>query len=75
MRKTWLDMPLTVDHPGPVYVRMAKGSDPIVTADAPEVAIGRARRIRAGREGLVVTTGITPPVALDAAKALAAVQQ
>jgi transketolase len=65
-------MPLTVDHPGPVYVRMAKGSDPIVTADAPAFAVGRARPMRRGRDALIVTTGITLQLALEAAQRLAA---
>lgn len=26
-------MPLTVDYPGPMYIRLAKGSDPIVSRD------------------------------------------
>jgi transketolase len=65
-------MPLTVDHPGPVYVRMAKGGDRIVTAHGPPVAIGRARPMRNGHHALVVTTGITLQLALDAADTLAA---
>src|SRR5215472_4429142 len=28
-------MPLTVDYPGPIYIRLAKGGDPIVTNDVP----------------------------------------
>ncbi len=63
---------LSVDHPGPVYIRMAKGSDPIVTADAPDFAIGRARTLRAGRDALAVTTGITLQLALEAARTLTA---
>lgn len=64
-------MPLTVNHPGPIYIRMGKGFDPIVTAGGPEIAIGRALAMRAGRHALVVTTGITLKLALDAAAALA----
>jgi transketolase len=63
-------MPLTVDHPGPLYVRMAKGGDRIVTADGPPVVIGLARPMRDGRHALVVTTGITLQLALDAAQTL-----
>ena len=63
-------MPLTVDHPGPVYVRLAKGSDPIVTAGSPPFAVGRARPMRHGRDALVVTTGITLQLALEAAQRL-----
>jgi transketolase len=64
-------MPLTVDHPGPVYVRIAKGFDPVVTADGPPFAIGCALPMRHGRDALVVTTGITLQLAFDAASTLA----
>jgi len=64
-------MPLTVDHPGPMYIRMAKGFDPVVTAGGPPIAIGKALAMRRGRDALVVTTGITLKLALDAAAALA----
>ena len=30
-------MPATVDHPGPMYIRVAKGHDPIVTTDTGRV--------------------------------------
>ena len=65
-------MPLTVDHQGPIYIRMAKGFEPVVTKDGPEIAIGRALLMRPGRDALVVTTGITLKLALDAASVLAA---
>jgi transketolase len=64
-------MTLTVDHQGPIYVRIAKGFDPIVTADGPELAIGRALPMRNGHHALAVTTGVTLQVALDAAAGLA----
>jgi transketolase len=51
---------------------MAKGFDPVVTKDGPEIAIGRALPMRPGRDGLAVTTGITLKLALDAAATLAA---
>ncbi|HUE76017.1 MAG TPA: transketolase C-terminal domain-containing protein [Chloroflexota bacterium] len=65
-------MPLTVDHPGPMYIRLAKGYDPIVTNDAVPFRIGSAIPMREGSDALIVTTGITLRLALEAAKALAA---
>lgn len=63
-------MPLTVDLPGPVYIRVAKGFDPVVTpVDAP-AAIGRALFVRPGRDALAVTTGICLGPALKAAEEL-----
>jgi transketolase len=63
-------MPLTVDHPGPVYIRVAKGGDPIVTNPDLPIRIGKAVLMRSGRDALVVTTGITLRLALEAANAL-----
>jgi transketolase len=65
-------MPATVDHPGPIYIRLAKGGDRIVTADWPEYGIGQAVEARPGGDALVVTTGITLQIALRAAEQLAA---
>jgi transketolase len=65
-------MPLTVDHPGPIYIRLAKGGDPIVSNDRVPVAIGKALPMREGADALIVTTGITLKTALDAAELLAA---
>src|SRR5258708_6380725 len=60
-------MPQTVNHPGPIYIRLGKGGDPIVTNDRVPFEIGKAIPMREGRDALIVTTGITLSVALDAA--------
>ena len=64
-------MPLTVDHPGPIYIRLAKGYDPIVTTDDHPFEIGRAISMRRGSDALIVTTGITLKLGLEAADVLA----
>lgn len=63
-------MPMTVDYPGPIYIRLAKGGDPIVTNDHIPFEIGKAYPMREGRDALIVTTGIMLKPALDAAAAL-----
>lgn len=63
-------MPRTVDHQGPIYIRCAKGFDPIVTNDATPFEIGKAIAMRQGPDALIITTGITLKVALDAASVL-----
>jgi transketolase len=63
-------MPQTVDHKGPIYIRLAKGYDPVVTDDSVPFQIGKALPMRDGRDVLLVTTGITLRVAQEAAKAL-----
>lgn len=65
-------MPQTLDYQGPVYIRLAKGYDPIVTNDSVEFKIGKALSMRDGRDALLVSTGITLKVALDAATTLSA---
>jgi len=64
-------MPQTVDHPGPIYIRLAKGYDPIVTNDEVPFRIGKGIPMRDGRDALLVTTGITLKSAQEAAKMLA----
>jgi transketolase len=65
-------MPQTLAHPGPIYIRLAKGGDPVVTPEDGPLAIGRAVPMREGDAALVVTTGTTLQIALEAAKDLAA---
>ena len=64
-------MPQTVDHQGPIYIRLAKGYDPIVTNDDVPFRIGKGLPMRKGCDALLVTTGITLKVAQEAAKLLA----
>lgn len=64
-------MPLTVDYPGPIYIRLGKGGDPIVSNDRLPFQIGQALPMREGKDALIVTTGITLKVGLEAAKVLA----
>lgn len=63
-------MPRTVDHPGPIYIRLAKGNDPIVTTNDAPFEIGKAIPMRDGSDALIVTTGVTLKPALDAAERL-----
>ena len=65
-------MPQTVDYPGPIYIRLAKGYDPIVTTDEVPFRIGKALPLREGADALLVSTGITLKLSLEAAKELAA---
>ena len=64
-------MEQTLDWPGPIYVRIAKGGDKIVSSSERPFEIGRAIVMREGGRVLLVSTGITTQVALDAADILA----
>ncbi len=63
-------MPLTVDYPGPIYIRLAKGYDPIVTKDDEPFEIGKIFVMREGSDAVVITTGITLGIAQRAAGTL-----
>jgi transketolase len=69
MRRLMLQTP---DVPGPVYIRMAKGGDPVVSQPALACEIGKAIRLREGRDALLVTTGVGLQVCLEAAALLEA---
>jgi transketolase len=64
-------MPLTVGYEGPLYIRLGKGGDPVVSLPEKRFAIGKAITMLDGRDILCVTTGITLKIALDAAAELA----
>ena len=63
-------MPQTLDYQGPMYIRLAKGYDPIVTNEDTPFRIGKAIPMRAGPDALIVTTGIGLKIALDSAEVL-----
>ncbi len=63
-------MPQSVNYKGPIYIRLAKGNDPIVTNDKVPFKIGKAIPMREGSDALVITTGITLKLALEAADIL-----
>jgi len=60
----------TVDYPGPIYIRLGKGSDPIVSRPELPFQIGKAICMREGKDALIIATGITLKNALDAASEL-----
>jgi len=62
----------TLDHPGPVYIRLGKGGDPIVSRDDDGFTIGKAIELRPAGEVAMITTGVMANRALAAADALAA---
>lgn len=65
-------MHASVDWPGPMYIRFAKGGDPIVSSGEHPFEIGRAIPLREGDDVLLVSTGVTTQAALGAADRLAA---
>jgi len=64
-------MPKTVDYPHPIYIRLAKGGDKIVSQDDNGFEIGKAIMLREPGDGLFITTGVMTQKAMEAANQLA----
>jgi len=68
-------MDVSLDWPGPIYIRLAKGGDPIVSRPEHGFAIGKAipmRKAETKRPIVFMTTGVMTTNALKAADLLAA---
>jgi len=63
-------MPKTLDWPNPVYIRLAKGGDAVVSREEHGFSIGKGILMRTPGEVLFVTTGIMTQRALIAAEHL-----
>jgi transketolase len=67
-------MNCTLDWPNPIYIRLAKGGDPVVSRDESGFAIGKAipmRRARSRRSIVLLATGVMTTNCLAAADLLA----
>ena len=67
-------MNCTLDWPHPIYIRLAKGGDPVVSRDENGFAIGKAipmRRARSRRSIVLLATGVMTTNCLAAAELLA----
>jgi transketolase len=60
----------TLDWPHPIYIRLAKGGDKIVSNEIAGFEIGRSILMKNGEDGLFVTTGVMIQLALQAAENL-----
>jgi transketolase len=65
-------MEASLDWPGPLYIRLGKGGDPVISRPEAGFAIGRAIPMRDGADVLMVSTGVMTGRALAAAERLAA---
>src|SRR5215470_2154219 len=67
-------MNCTLDWPHPIYIRLAKGGDPVVSREENGFAIGKAipmRRARSRRSVVLLSTGVMTTSCLAAADLLA----
>lgn len=63
-------MATTLDWPHPIYIRLAKGGDAVVSRKEDGFQIGKAILMREPGTGLFVTTGVMTQLALQAADRL-----
>jgi transketolase len=59
-------MPLTLAWPHPIYIRLGKGGDKVVSKPELKFEIGKAIVLKEGRDGMFITTGVMTQIALDA---------
>lgn len=64
-------MEASLDYPGPIYIRLAKGGDPVVSRKDDGFEIGRGIFLREGRDVALIATGIMVNRALATAALLA----
>lgn len=63
-------MKKTLDWPHPIYIRLGKGGDKIVSEEKHGFEIGKAILMREGSDGLFVSTGVMTQWVLEAAEKL-----
>ncbi len=60
----------TLDWPHPIYIRVAKGGDNIVSLEENGFTLGKAILMGIPQDGMFVTTGVMTQIALEACKML-----
>jgi transketolase len=60
----------TLEWPHPIYIRLARGGDPIVSVEENGFKLGKSIKMRDGVDGLFVTTGVMTQLALETAEIL-----
>jgi len=60
----------TLEWPHPIYIRLAKGGDKIVSDERNSFELGKSIQMRDGKDGMFVTTGVMAQLALETAEIL-----
>lgn len=63
-------MPATLDYDRPIYIRLAKGGDTVISRSSDSFEIGEPIYYKQGSDILFIGTGITSNIALEAAAIL-----
>jgi transketolase len=60
----------TLEWPHPIYIRLGKGGDKIVSEEKNGFELGKSIKMRNGSDGLFITTGVMTQLALETADLL-----
>lgn len=60
-------MKKTLNWPHPIYIRLAKGYDKIISSEQAGFEIGKSILMKNGKDGLIISTGVMTQLALEAA--------
>ena len=60
----------TLEWPHPIYIRLARGGDKIVSEEKNGFGLGKSIKMRSGGDGLFITTGVMTQLALETADLL-----
>ena len=60
----------TLNWPHPIYIRLAKGGDKIVSKESAGFEIGKSILMKNGKDGLFISTGVMTQLALEASEKL-----
>ncbi|MBF0137152.1 MAG: transketolase [Magnetococcus sp. DMHC-1] len=63
-------MAQTLNWPGPLYIRLGKGGDPVVSRPEDPFTLGRAIQLREGTDATLIATGVMVNRAMKAAELL-----
>jgi transketolase len=63
-------MKSTLEWPHPIYIRLARGGDPIVSKDDLGFELGKSIKMKTGADGMFITTGVMTQLALETAEIL-----
>jgi len=62
----------TLEWPHPIYIRLAKGGDRVVSAEQNGFELGKSIKMKDGVDGLFISTGVMTQLALETAEILKA---
>jgi transketolase len=60
----------TLEWPHPIYIRLARGGDPIVSRSDLGFELGKSIKMKDGADGMFVTTGVMTQLALETAEVM-----